>query len=474
MQGNEVLAATDFTPAAITLLVVSAGLALVFAVYFVVRWTASYPDLPAPGPETSELGPESPAIANLLVNRCHVTSAAAAATLIDLAARGHLELQHLANDRFVVRVRGQSPDHLTDYEQRVLALVREKATGGSAPLEAIELDEGDADRWRKRFAEDVVDDAKARGLLRGRWSRTDWVVFGVLAAAVLAAVAGALFLANVESKSEKSSDGFDRETWFVVAFFAWLLLMAGLRRLRSVRYSAVGDAAASRWLGVKRFLQHDESFGDTPPSGVAIWNRLLAYGAGLGVAHGAVAAIPLEVEDPDVAWSRVGGNWHQVQVEYPTRFGYGQRPRDVLLNGALRTLGFGVLAFIVLPTVLDILWGLLSDGLDSLDDAAALGILAVFGVLVGGFAVFLLVRLADGVIRTYRGFMDLKARETVEGQVVKRHRDEQAQWFAVDPGDVDEVKAVRPGDDGELPPRGATVRMVLTPHLRHVVSVDVV
>ncbi len=468
------VAAAHFTPAAVTLLVVGAALGLLFAVYFVIRWTASYPDLPAPGPETSELGPEPPAVANLLVNRCHVTSSAAAATLIDLAARGHLELQHLSSDRFVVRLRAQSPDQLTDYEARVLSLVREKATGGSAPLEAIELDEDDADRWRKRFADDVVDDAKARGLLRGRWSRTDWIVFGVLAAAVLAAVAGGLYLANVESKGDKSSEGFDRETWFLVAFFVWLLLLAGLRRLRSIRYSANGDAAAARWLGVKRFLQHDESFGDTPPSGVAIWDRLLAYGAGLGVARGAVSAIPLEVEDPEVAWSRVGGNWHQVHVEYPTRFGYGQRPRDVLLNGALRTLGFGVLAFIVLPTVLGILADVLSDAFDKLDDAASLGILAVFGVIVGGFAVYLLVRLADGVIRTYRGLMDLKARETVEGQVVKRHRLEQTEWFAVDPGEVDEVKAVRPGDDGELPPRGASVRMVLTPHLRHVVSVDVV
>jgi hypothetical protein len=468
------LAAADFTPAAITLLVVGGALALVFAVYFVIRWTASYPDLPAPGPETSELGPEPPAIANLLVNRCHVTCAAAAATLIDLAARRHLELQHLADDRFVVRLRTQSPDSLTGYEQRVLSLVKDKATGGSAPLEVIELDEDGADRWRKRFADDVVDDAKERGLLRGRWSRLDWVVFGVLAAAVLAAVAGGLYLANVESKGEKSSDGFDRETWFIVALFAWPLIMAALRRLRSIRYSASGDAAAARWLGVKRFLQRDEAFGEVPPSGVAIWNRLLAYGAGLGVARGAVAGIPLEVEDPDVAWSRVGGNWHQVSVEYPTRFGYGQRPRDVLLNGALRTLGFGLLAFVVLPTVLDILWDVLSDAFDNLDDAAALGIIAVFGLFVGGFAVFLLVRLADGVIRTYRGFVDLKARETVEGQVVKRHRDEHAEWFAVDPGNVDEVKALRPGDDGDLPPRGATVRMVLTPNLRHVVSVDVV
>ena len=94
--------------------------------------------------------------------------------------------------------------------------------------------------------------------------------------------------------------------------------MAGLRTLRSIRFSAAGDAAAARWLGVKRFLQHDALFGETSPASVAIWDRLLAYGAGLGVAHGAVAANPLEEEDPEVAWSRTGGDWHQVHVEYPT------------------------------------------------------------------------------------------------------------------------------------------------------------
>ena len=56
---------------------------------------------------------------------------------------------------------------------------------------------------------------------------------------------------------------------------------------------------------------------------------------------------------------------------------------------------------------------------------------------------------------------------------MKHHTTDAARWFAVDPGEVDEVKACHPGDDGKLPARGATVRMVLTPHLHHVVSVDV-
>jgi hypothetical protein len=459
----------------VTLLVLAAGFAVAFAVYFVVRFTASFPGLPAPGPETSELGPEAPAIANLLVNRCHVTSAAAAATLVDLAARRHLELLELDPTHFVVRLRQGPDEQLTGYEDQVMSLVRQKATGGSAPLEAIELDESDAEPWRKRFARYVVDDARGRGLLRGRWTRTDWVVFGVLTAAVLLAIAGGLFLANVEDKADTKGDrSFDRETWFIVAVVGWFVVMAALRRLRSIRYSAAGEAAAARWLGVKRFLVRDAAFGDTPPAGVAIWNRLLAYGAAIGAAHGAVAAIPLEEEDPDVAWSRVGGNWRQVHVEYPKRFGYGERPIEVFLNGALRVVLWGLCAFVVLPIAVNLVWDIAADGFETASDGATFGFVVGFLLAFVAVAVFLLVHLADATIRAYRGLADLRRTVTVDGQVVKHHVVEGVRWFAVDPGRVDEVKACRPGDDGAYPPRGANVRMVLTPHLRHVVSVNVV
>jgi hypothetical protein len=468
--------AADFTPASVILLVVSAAFAIVFAVYFVLRFAASFPDLPPPGPETSELGadPEPPAVANLLVNRCKVTSAAAAATLVDLCARGHLELQQLDADHFVVRVEPARDESLSPYEEEVLSLVREKATGGSAPLEAIELDETRAENWRKRFARSVVEDATARGLLRGRWTRADWVVFGALIAGVLLALAGALFLAHVEDTGGEGSDGFERENWFIVVPFAWLLALGALRRLRSIRYTAAGTAAAAHWLGVKRFLQRDEQFGETPPAGVAIWDRLLAYGAAVGAAHAAVAAIPLEEEDPDVAWSRAGGTWHQVQVEYPTRFGYGEKPSTVFWNGVLRTVLFGAFAFLILPIVVDALWSVGSDAIDDLGNTVVLVIVLVFLAVFGTMGAALVIGLADGVIRLVRGALDLRATTTVEGQVVKHHRTEKppAFWFAVDPGDVDEVRALRSGDDGVTPPRGASVRVTITPHLRHVVSVS--
>ena len=464
----------NFTAGAIVLLVASAVVAVVFALVFVVRWATSFPDLPAPGPETPDLGPERPAIANLLANRCRVTTVAAAATLIDLAARRHLELFEIGPGHHGVRIRADraAEDPLTADEQQVLQLVQQKATGGSAPLEAIQLDESGAGRWRTRFADAVVTDARAQGLLRDRWTRTDFLLLGGLAAAALALLAGALFVAHVEQRPDpQGGDRFDRQTWFFVALAIWFGLMVVLRRLRAIRYSAAGEAAAARWLGVKRYLQHDESFGDLPPAGVVLWDRLLAYGAALGVARGAADAIPLQEEEADVAWSRVGGQWHQVHVEYPERFAYGQRPQDALLNGAGRTVLWGVIAFLALPVVANVAW---KAGTDAIGRAGRgeWAFAAAFAIVFGALAVSLVVRVADGLIRAFHGLADLRARVTVTGQVVKHHRSEEATWFAVDPGDTDSVQAVHPGDDGVTPPRGATVEMVLTPHLRHVVSVE--
>jgi len=130
------VASADFTAGAVAVLVAGGVVAVVAVVVFLARWFVSLPDLPPAGPETSELGPESPALANLLVNRCAVTTAAAAATLLDLAARHHVSLFEAGPGNTIVRVQHQAAEHLTDYEEQVLDLVREKATGGSAPLEA--------------------------------------------------------------------------------------------------------------------------------------------------------------------------------------------------------------------------------------------------------------------------------------------------------------------------------------------------
>jgi len=470
------VASADFTAGAVAVLVAGGVVAVITVVVFLTRWFASMPDLPPAGPETSELGPESPALANLLVNRCGVTTAAAAATLLDLAARHHLSLFEAGPGNTIVQVSPQTDEQLTDYEEQVLDLVRSKATGGSAPLEVIELDADDADRWRKDFGRRVVAEATRQGLVRKRWNRNDAVILGVLASLALGLVALGLFLARVES-TNPNDNGISRDDWFWIAGVVWLGLMAGLRALRAIRYSPAGEAAAARWLGVKRFLGHQDGFGDAPPASVAIWNRLLAYGAGIGVARGALDGIALEVEDADVAWSRYDGQWRQVRVEYPTRFGYGQRPLLVLGGGLVRLAFWGALGFVVLPVVIDLLWQVLSDALDGGNLGGALaGLVISFAIGFGLVGAYLVVRIADGALRTYRGLLDLRATETVTGQVVKHHETEGHSWFAVDPGGVDEVRAYfwEASSGKGRPPRGAVVRVTATPRLHHLIDlVDV-
>ena len=465
----------QFGSRAVALLGAGGAFGVLFAVVLAVRYAASFPVLPAPGPQTSDLGEEPPAVANLLVNRCAVTRTAAAATLVDLAARQHLELFEAGPSRFVVRVRPEHDEPLTAYERQVLDLVRAKATGGSAPLEVIRLDPGAETSWNSRLDKEVVRDAKSRGLLRGRWSQLDWGLFGVLAALAVFLIAAGLYTAHVELTGHASSSNgarFPREDWFWIAAVAWSAILAFIASLRSVRYSASGKAAAARWLGVKHFLRQDPSFGDAPPAAVAIWGRLLAYGTALGAARSTAAAIPLDAENRDTAWSRAGGDWHQVHIEYPRHFGYGGQPRRVLLGGLVRAVFWGALAFAVLPAVANGLWGVGSDAIHgtTVSNAATIGLVGVFFVAIAALGLVLLVRFADGLIRVWHGGADLGHVDTVTGPVVKVIAD--GLWFAVDPGSADHVRAWHPGA-ATLPVCGATVRVSVTRHLGSVSALTV-
>jgi hypothetical protein len=298
-------------------------------------------------------------------------------------------------------------------------------------------------------------------------------VIAALAAVALVLLAAGLYFARVETEASGSDNGFARDDWFVVGGAVWVALVLGLAALRTVRYAPAGIAAAAHWLGVKRFLGAQDGFGDAPAASVAIWDRLLAYGAAIGTARGALDDLPLEVEDPGVAWSREGGAWRQVRIEYPTRFGYGEPPIRVLGTGILKLGFFGAIAFVVLPVVVDFLWTVATDVLDGgdLGDGPLLGLLIGFTVVFGGVALALLARVVDAAIRVYRGVRDLNATETVTGRVVKRHDASEHSWFAVDPGEVEELAAYY-WTDGATPARGAVVNVVLTPRLRHVISVE--
>src|SRR6185436_16775889 len=117
---RRMLGAAEWTPTAVTLgvvaLVTLAGYFFVFAVLAVL----TRPRRPDPAPASMDIpGDEPPAVAGFLSNTWKVPRSAVPATLIDLAARGMLDIEQVAPDEFNVRLRNRVPTGLAPYEQRV-------------------------------------------------------------------------------------------------------------------------------------------------------------------------------------------------------------------------------------------------------------------------------------------------------------------------------------------------------------------
>jgi len=356
-------------------------------------------------------------------------------------------------------------------------VVKARATGGSAPVKVLDIGTpAQADRWFKRFAKSVEADARARGLARNRWSKTDWVILGTGLALVLFLVALAFGVAHLGEGVSNSRDSHKsgRWDWFWVALFAWGFGMLLLQRMRAVRDTPAGRDACARWLGVRKFLRNDGTFGDAPPAAVTIWGRNLSYGVGLGVARSAAAALRFGGEDPHAAWSRYGGTWHQVRVEYPKRFGYGQKPLGVFAGGVVRCVFWGALAFAVLPTIITALWGIKSDVFKGHQPGLAYLFVALFVVVFGVMGAYLLAQLVDGLVRVGYGGSDLGKSVDVRGAVVRVGQDEPySGYVAIDDGHSPETKAWKPPPSVPRVHRGDEVTVTYTPHLRHVTALQV-
>lgn len=304
---------------AIPWLVVAGVVLVAWFVLFGVVARATMPRLPETGPETMELGPETPAVANFLANRWEVTTSAIAATLVDLAARRIVALEQIGDGDHLVRLRSTGTgarERLNAYETQVVDLVRDHVVGGTVPARELSLGYGEtAEKWWKRFRQSVIDDARDSGLARRRFSPLQAALL-VATLVVPFAIAGA-GLEVYGAAQRAAGDDFDTGGGLVVAGVVWLLMVGiGARRLRGWRDTTAGSEAAARWLGVRAFLRHDDAFRDTPPAGVAIWERVLAYGAGLGVAYATVAALPIGPTRNDEGWSPYRrGLWREVRID---------------------------------------------------------------------------------------------------------------------------------------------------------------
>ena len=294
------------------------------------------PERPEPGPPTLDLGPEPPAVANLLVHGFRVTRDAVPATLLDLAARRLVEIEEREPGSYVCRLEKASDGGLTSYERRVLELLRSRASGDIVPTEALTTGpEEESKRWWKGFQKEVVADAQRRGLCVDIVDKRTFLWLTALAV-VPAAVLGL----HVGGRA-----GFG---YWVAAVF----LLGWIMGLHTQRETPDGLAAASRWLGVRAKLAGDEAFETQAPIAVALWERHLAYGAAFGLAQAAVRAIPMGTESATHAWSSYGGKWHSVRISYPYLLppGWGIHPLIVFFRTGLAAAGAVVLLLLLKGT----------------------------------------------------------------------------------------------------------------------------
>jgi hypothetical protein len=367
------------------------------------------PSRPPTGLLTLALGPESPAVANFLVNGFEVTDEAAAATVLDLAARDLVEVEQRGPDVFYVRVRPDPDVALTACERRVLAVIERRSRDEAVPVEAVTTGSELASKeWRRAFSAEVVAEAQALGLSR---EALDSRAFGVLVLA-FGIPAGCIWAVWGLGPA-------------VVAVGAAAALLGWLYTRHPQRETPAGLEAASRWLGVRAELATNPVFDTHSPLTVELWDRLLAYGAALGVARGASGPLPLRAEADTVEWSNRGGRWREITISYPKLWppGWGAEPGSALAVGLVAAGAAG--------------YWLYRSGVDQLD----VGPTGWLSLLVSGVAVVV------GVAVVIVASSDLATAVEVTGPILRLRSfggdDKPRYYVAVDDGESTAIKAFR-------------------------------
>jgi hypothetical protein len=425
-------------------------------------------------------GEESPALVSLLANRWRLTVDAVESTLLDLAARGHLELRQLGDDprRTTIHVvddltRRKGPVQLNDYERRVHDRVVGLAKGGVVPISALTFrDPGQAKSWTDDFNDAVRRDARAKGLSRSRL--TPGLKRLLVLVALLPAGAVALYAGPFDDEDPAGA-------MISAGFITWLVLAGVVAKFPGERDTPAGREAAKRWAGLRRRLGDDDAFGNLPPAAVAVWDRYLPYGTALGVNHVCSAVLDLGMGDRDLVWSSFGGSWHRVRVRYPRFWGrYGRTPLSLGISAAVTA----TLGFLLLRKVPDFAraW---SDGIVGTDGSVSGGNYTTVRNVFVAVALFLLIR---GLYRVVRTAVDVAAPRHLTGEVLwcevwrtKKGKGEDAPpipwlyYVAVDDGSGDRTTAW--GLPTELTNRavtGTTVRYTVRPWSRRVLSMAAV
>ncbi|GAA3002697.1 hypothetical protein GCM10020229_13410 [Kitasatospora albolonga] len=288
------------------------GLAVLWFAVLAAALAATRNGTVRPGPATQEFGedPERPALVALLANGWCSVDNAAAATLLDLAARGHLELRQPGNEpaRTTVHLTGKAAEDLTPYERRVLLRTAERAGADGAPIGAIAFRAEERSKaWNAALRKEIVTEAWQRGISRPRFGPVLIGLLGVLACLPGAALAGAGLAGHHGIR------GVVAAALLPLVPFSWVLT----RVLGHERATPRGLERAGHWAGVQGWLRAHEEFGALPPAAVTVWDRYLGYGAALGVTSDAARLLGFDSGDKRRVWSSYGGTWRPVRIRYP-------------------------------------------------------------------------------------------------------------------------------------------------------------
>jgi Predicted membrane protein (DUF2207) len=434
-------ALAHLNPARVTLLVISAGLAGAWLLMLWVMAAATRQPPVHAGPATGDLGPEPPAVAGMLAHDGRVGGEAAAATLLDLAARHVIDLEEVGPQLSLCRIRQRDGQGLAPYERRILSFLEALAVSDVVPAQALAKAGRPAGWWRRLRAE-VVADARDRGLSRPRWS-----LFVVTCAGLLAALPGAAFGLALAG-SIANSDVPD-------GAIVGAVIGGGLAYwLNTDRLTSSGAAAAGRWLGVSAHLAADKALTSQPAAAVTIYGRYLAYGAAFGVARAAVESLPIGKQgNIHAGWSTYGtGLWHKVDISYSWRPFSGRAPRWLLTRQlALAAAGAAVgwLLLKVLPEMLALPPGFYESAGNQEQVHKGHVLMLAGGWLAVALAVVALAACVPAGA-------DMIQADAVEGEVVRTRRvvtraDQQGHpvkvryWIAVDDGTSHAVRAWRVG-----------------------------
>lgn len=323
-----------------------AALIVLWLAVFALALAATRNGVVTPAPATQELGddPEPPGIVALLGNQWRGVEHAAAATLLDLAARGLVELRQPGDDpiRTTVHITeaGRAAQELKPYERRVLDRVIARTVNGGTPIGAIAFREDKrAAAWNTELRREIITEARLRGLSRFR--------FGPLLGSALlisAFVPGSLFTVAAVMGGHNI-----RAALFVgVAPGAALAYLLG----KSMRERATpkGLERAGHWAGLRAWLTAHEDFAQLPPAAVTVWDRYLAYGTALGVTVLSSRLLGFDSGNRRHVWSSYGGTWRAVRIRYPRlRPGFGgTTPRLLRWAAAAAIVAAGLCAFAIL------------------------------------------------------------------------------------------------------------------------------